>query len=42
MTGVLFVAFGLWTLGERAISGGAGQAVQKTVAWVARAPRRRW
>jgi uncharacterized protein (TIGR03663 family) len=34
MTGVVFVAFGLWTLAERAVSGGAGQAVKNTVAWV--------
>ncbi len=34
MTGVLFVAFGLWTLAARAMGGGAGEAAKKTVAWV--------
>jgi uncharacterized protein (TIGR03663 family) len=34
MTGVLFVAFGLWTLAARSIGGGARQAFRKTAGWV--------
>ncbi|MGE5277262.1 MAG: flippase activity-associated protein Agl23 [Acidobacteriota bacterium] len=34
MTGVLFVAFGLWTFGMRSVEGGAAAAARKTAAWV--------
>ena len=34
MTGVLFVAFGIWTLAMRAVDGGAAVAAKKTAAWV--------
>jgi uncharacterized protein (TIGR03663 family) len=34
MTGVLFVAFGAWTLAVRIARGGGGEALRKTAAWV--------